>query len=74
MCSVKKVVVLKISENSRENTCVRVSFLIKFQASGLAACNFIEKDTLAQVFSWEFCEIFKKIFFVEHLRWLLLYL
>ena len=33
-CSVKKLF-LEISQNSRENTCVRVSFLIKLQASGL---------------------------------------
>ena len=31
-CSVKKVF-LEISENSQENTCARVSFLIKLQAS-----------------------------------------
>ena len=33
-----------------------------------AACNFIEKKTSAQVFSCDFCEIFKKTFFTEHLR------
>ena len=33
-CSVKKVF-LEISENSRENTCARVSFSIKLQAIGL---------------------------------------
>ena len=33
-----------------------------------AACNFIKKETLAQVFSCEFCEIFKNTFFTEHLR------
>ena len=32
------------------------------------ACNFIKKETLAQVFSWEFCEISKNTFFIEHLR------
>ena len=31
------------------------------------ACNFIEKETLAQVFSCEFCEISKNIFFTDHL-------
>ena len=31
------------------------------------ACNFIKKDTLAQLFSWEFCEISKNTFFTEHL-------
>ena len=49
-CSVNKVF-LKISENSQENTCTRVSFL-----------NFIQL-TLAQVFSFKFCEIFKNTFF-----------
>ena len=58
-CTVKKVL-LKISQNSQENTCARVSFLIKLQAE---ACNFIKKETLAQVFSCEFCEIFKNTFF-----------
>ena len=32
-CSVKKVF-LEISQNSQENTCARVSFLIKLQPSG----------------------------------------
>ena len=54
-CFVKKVF-LEISQNSQENTCARVSFLIKLQA---VACNFIKKETLAQLFSCEFCEISK---------------
>ena len=58
-CSVKKMF-LEISQNSQENTCVRDSFLIKLQA---LACNFIEKESLAQVFSCEFCEISKNTFF-----------
>ena len=40
-------------------------FLIKLQAS---ACNFIKKETLAQVFSCEFCEIYKNTFITEQLR------
>ena len=36
------------------------------------AYNFVKKETLAQVFSCEVCEIFKNIFFTEHLQWLLL--
>ena len=48
---------LTISQNSWENICARASFLIKF----------IEKETLAQVFSCAFCEIFKSTFFTEHL-------
>ena len=30
------------------------------------ACNLIEKDTLAEVFSYDFCEISKNTFFTEH--------
>ena len=32
-----------------------------------SACNFIKKEAVAQVFSCEFCEIFKNTFFTEHL-------
>ena len=60
-----KKVFLEISQNSQENTCVRASFLIKLQAQ---ACNFIKKETLTQVFPYEFCEISKSTFFTEHLR------
>ena len=47
-------VFLKISQNSQENTCAGVSLLIKLQ-------------TLAQVFSSEFCIFLKAFFFSEHL-------
>ena len=60
-----KNVFLKISQNSQENTCARVSFWIKLQTS---SCNFIKKETLTQVFSCTFCEIFKNTFFTEYLR------
>ena len=43
----------EISQNLQENTCARVSFLI----------NFIKKETLAQMFYCEFCEISKNTFF-----------
>ena len=40
----------------------------------LLTCNFVKKETLAQVVSCEFCWKFLKTpFFVEHLWWLLLY-
>ena len=45
-----------------ENTCARVSFLIKF----------FKKETLVQVFYSEFCKVSKSAFSTEHLRWLLL--
>ena len=51
---------LKILQNSQENSCTRVSFLIKLQAE---VCNFIKKETLAQMPSCEFCCIFKNTFF-----------
>ena len=50
--SVKKVF-WEISQNSQGNICARVSFSIKF----------IKKEALAQVFSCEFWNIFKNIFF-----------
>ena len=52
-------VFLEISQNLQENTRVWVSLLIKLQAS---ACNFIKKETLAQVFSYDFCEVSKNTF------------
>ena len=56
-CSVK-MVFLKISQKSKENTCVRVSFLTKLSE----ACNFVKKEAIAQVFPCEFSENFKNIF------------
>ena len=32
------------------------------------ACNFIKKETLAQVFLSEFCDLFKNIFLTEHIQ------
>ena len=51
-CSVKKRL-FKIPQNSQENTCA---------SCGPEASNFIRKDTLAQVFSCEFCETFNNTF------------
>ena len=64
-CSVKKVL-LEILQNSKENTCARDFFKKENTcacASGLQL--YLKKDC-------EFCEISKKPFFIEHLRWLLL--
>ena len=41
----------KISQNSQENTCASPQ-----------ARNFVKKETLAQMFSCEFCEISKNTF------------
>ena len=52
---------LQISQNSQENNRARVSLLIKLQTPA-SACNFISKETLAQVLSCEFYEISKNTF------------
>ena len=44
----------------------------KFTGKHLCQDFFFNKETLRRVFSCEFCEISKNIFFTEHLRWLLL--
>ena len=49
------MVVLEILQNSLENTCAIVSFLIKLQV--------IKKEALAQVFSCEVCKISKNTLF-----------
>ena len=62
-CSVRKGVLRNFAKFTGKHLCQShcATFLIK-------ACNFIEKETLAQVFSSEFCKISKKSFFTEHLR------
>ena len=56
-------VFLEILPNLQENTCARVSILIKLQAWGR---NFIKTETVAKVFSHEFCEISKNAYFTEY--------
>ena len=51
-----KEVFLKVLQYSQEDTCTRVSILIKLQAQSF---NFIKKETLAQVFSCEFGKILR---------------
>ena len=55
-CSVKKVF-RKISQNSSENICTRVTFLIE-----------LKKRLWHRCFLVIFCEISKSTFFTEHLR------
>ena len=59
-------VFLEILQNSQENTCTQSLFFNK--VAGLETCNFIKRETLAQVFSCEYCGISKNTFFIEHLR------
>ena len=73
----------KISQNSQENTCARVSFLrvsfltvlIRLQAliyKIREACNFIKKRLCYRFFSVNFSWFLRTPFFTEHLWWLLL--
>ena len=50
---------VKFFQNKQENICARTSFVIKMKAE---ACNFIKKETQAQVFSCQFSEIFRSTF------------
>ena len=67
-CSVKKVF-LEISQNSQENTCARVSFLIKWQASDLQLYLKRDSDTCFPV---NFVILLRTPFCTEHFWWLLL--
>ena len=57
-CSVKKVF-LEISQNSQENTCARVSFLIKLQ---VRPATLLKKRLWHRCFAVKFCKISKKTF------------
>ena len=41
----------------------------RFRHSAFDVNNFFKKETLEQVFSREFCEVFEIIFLIEHLWW-----
>ena len=62
ICPAKKLT-LNILENPQENTLAGVSFLINSQAP----CNFLKKETTAEMFHCQFCETFKSNLFTEHL-------
>ena len=64
-----KTGVLKISQISQENTFVGVSLQQSCRPEGL---QLYYREAATQVFSCEYCKIFKNNFFIEHLRWLLL--
>ena len=54
--------------SSQRRCPVRKGVLRNFAKFRPQDCNFIKKETHAQVFSCEFCEIFKNTFFREHLQ------
>ena len=66
-CSVK--VLLDISQNSQENNCARVPFLIKFQAS---PATLLKKRLGHRSFPVNFAKFLRTPFITGHLRWLLM--
>ena len=52
---------LKISLNSQENACARITFFVKLQADTF---NFTLKTFLAQLFFYEFRETLKNTLFI----------
>ena len=62
-CSIKKGVLNNFAKFNEKQLCQSLFFNKLPEAS-----TFIKKETLAQVFSSEFCEIFKNTFFTEHCR------
>ena len=64
----KKKVFLEILQNSQENTCIRVSFLIKFPA---LPASLLKKRLWHQCFLPHFAKFLRTPYFIEHL-WRLL--
>ena len=62
-CSVRKVFLRNFTKFTGKHLCQSLFFN---KVAG-AACNFIKKETLAQVLSCKFCEISKNTFCTEHL-------
>ena len=54
------------SGNPKHKSEMQLYTIKNFFFNKVAACNFIKKETLVQVFSYEFCEISRKHFFTEH--------
>ena len=64
-CSVKKGVLQNFAQNSRENTCARVFFLIKLQSSGLQT--FLKKRLWRRCFPVNFAKSLKTTFLQTHM-------
>ena len=63
MCSVETMF-LEIPQNSQENSCARVSFLIKLQALGSG-----KRRLRHSCFPVNYAKFSRTPFFIEHLRW-----
>ena len=71
-CSVKKAF-LEISQNSEENTCAKVSFLIKLQALAFRPATWLKKRLWDRCFPVNFTKCLRTPLFIEHPYWLLLF-
>ena len=58
-CSVKKGILRNFAKFTGKHMCQTPESLFLIRPE---ACNFIKKETLAQVFSWEFCKILRTPF------------
>ena len=77
-CSAKKGVLRNFAKFTGKHLCQRLffkkhctkSFLLRISWFFVQrkACYFIKKETLAQAFSCELCEISKNLFFYRHFR------
>ena len=65
-CSIRKAVLKNFVKFTGKHLC-QSFFFNKVADLRPKACNFIKKETLAQMLSCEFCKIFKNTFFTEHL-------
>ena len=57
---------LKIDVFHKKALVAEFCFFHEIAVLLFAVCKFIEKETLVQLSSSEFCEIFKKTFLIEH--------
>ena len=60
-----------MSENSQENTCVKVSFLIKLKTWGLSPASLLKKGLWHRCFPASFVKFLRTLVLIEHLLWLL---
>ena len=63
----QKRLFLRFSQNSQEDTCVRASFLLKLQASGLPSTS-LKRRLWHSCFSMKFAKILRNTNFEKHLR------
>ena len=66
-CSIKKGVLRNFAKSTGKHLC-QTLFFNKIAGLRPLLKHFIKKESLAQIFSCEFCEISKNTIFTEHLR------